>query len=192
MFARSARNAVLVSTHGGNQFNAFGMIQHPDPFDFHDPDIKTESLISGRRVVPVRVLEAAFRRFVGGRDVELLKRYRKAGEGRVFVLAPPPPKEDDEFVRTKSETLFRENGIDELGVTPAIVRLKLWALQVRVMRSVFVPMKIDVLLPPGDTVTRDGYLAPEFYGKDATHANTAYGSKVLDMLDKALPRKPAA
>lgn len=192
MFQGAARSAVLVSTIGGNQFNAFGMIQHPEPFDFYEPDVPTEGLLPGACIIPQRTMEATFRKLLGVRDVELLKMYRKSGPGRVFVLAPPPPKEDDEFVRTKSESLFRDNGIEEAGVTPAIVRLKLWAVQVRMMREIFAPLKIDVIAPPAKALTAVGFLAPEFYGKDATHANKEYGEMVLNLLDMVLPRKPIA
>lgn len=192
MFAKAGTNGVLVSTLGGNQFNAFGMIQHPVPFDFYDPDIPTKSLLPDAAVLPVRVVEATFRRLMGARDIDLLKRYRKAGAGRVYALAPPPPKEDDEFVRTRSESLFRANGIEEAGVTPAIVRLKLWAVQVRLMREMFTPLKVEVIDPPSEALTPVGFLAPEFYGKDATHANKEYGDMVLDLLDRVLPRSMQA
>jgi hypothetical protein len=177
-------DALLFSAIGGNQFNAFGMIQHTTPFDFVEPELPQAPLREDALKIPVAVLEQMFTGFIGGKDGTQLLRLRRAFGGRFFHLAPPPPKEDDAFVLRTADTYFRERNIAMARVNPAYLRLKLWLLQVRVTEAFCRENDIGMLRPPAEAKTTSGFLAPNYYGTDATHANALYGGLVLDMIDQ--------
>ncbi len=180
LLAEAGGKALLFSTLGGNQFNVFGMMQHPVPWDFIEPDVPEAPLDRRAMLIPVAVLEQQFQKFVrGGRDGSQLLRMKAACSGRVIHLLPPPPKEDGEFVKRTAETHFRERDIAQYGVSPAPLRLKLWHLQARLTRLFAAENGIEVMTVPVAATTHEGYLAREYYGRDATHANAAYGELVL-------------
>ena len=174
---------LLISTTGGNQHQMLGLVRHPVLFDFHIPGEYATSLLDGAEAIPYGALWEVFERGLRGKDGERLLRLRAAAGCPVIHLAPPPPKEDESHILRRFETAFAEKGIAEFGVTPASVRLKLWQLQVRVLASLCAEWNIQLLPPPAGTQTPDGYLKPEFYANDATHANEAYGELVLRQLE---------
>ena len=42
---------------------------------------------------------------------------------------------------------------------------------------------VTLLYPPKITLTSKGYLKPEYYANDATHANADYGELVLQQIE---------
>jgi hypothetical protein len=185
----AAPGATLVAVVGGNQANSVGMIQHPEPFDFIDPDYPDAPLREGAVCVPYRVIAASLAFSIRGKDFTLLEKMRQAFGGRMFQLAPPPPKADGAYVLRHAESVFRAGDMS-LGISPAPLRLKLWRAQVRESSRILAEAGITMLPPPQSALTPDGYLAEPFYG-DATHGNALYGEEVLGMLDHAL-RQTAA
>lgn len=180
-----APSGMLVSTIGGNQHQAFGLVQHPEPFDFHDP-VSGGPIGQGAHILPYHAIWDVFERGLRGGDGTRLQRLKKAARGRCLHLTPPPPKQDAQHILRKFETDFAAKGILELGVTPAPVRLKLWKLQVRVTQHLCKEWGIELLPPPEGTQDPTGFLLPEFYADDATHANAPYGERVLQQLEAVL------
>lgn len=178
---------LLVSTVGGNQHQVFGLIQHPQPFDFHLPDTALP-MQSGSETIPYRVLWDVFSSGLRGRDGATLRRLRAATQCRLVHLTPPPPKEDEAHILRRFETHFAKHGLAEQGVTAAPVRLKLWHLQVRALQELCAEIGITLLPPPAGTQTEDGYLKPTYYADDATHANGDYGILVLLQLEEVADR----
>jgi hypothetical protein len=181
---------LVVSAMGGNQYNAFGLVQHPQAFDFFLPGRPDLKPLPNRQILPYQLLLDMFRTGVGGKDGERLKQLRAATKAKVLHLCPPPPKEDAALILQKHETLFVKQGLLEHGVTPASIRLKLWLLQTLVMRDLCREYGVKFIPVPDETCTAVGYLQPAYYANDATHANPAYAALQLERL-KALTRVPA-
>ncbi len=94
----------------------------------------------------------------------------------------PPPKESTAHILKSVETAFLERGIQDAGVSPAPLRLRFWHMQNEVLGALLAEHGIPLLPPPPGTQTPDGYLHPDFYASDATHANNAYGARVLQQI----------
>jgi hypothetical protein len=109
---------------------------------------------------------------------------RNATNCRVYQLAPPPPKKDTDFILRKPKAVFVELGILEHGVSPASLRLKLWKLQLRVMQRLCQEWGTQYLPVPSGAESPDGFLKPEYYAPDETHANASYGELVLRQLEQ--------
>ncbi|MFC3691113.1 hypothetical protein [Chenggangzhangella methanolivorans] len=172
---------LIVSVLGGNQFNVFGLMRHPEPFDFIEPGDPDEALDPEARAIPVKIMEATFERFVRGRDGKLLKKLA-GGKATVLHLEAPPPKDDDAFILSHAETYFKKLDISTVGLSKPALRRKLWRLQSRMTKALC--DEIGVVFVPAPDATKDpsGFLKRDYYGRDATHANAAYGVVVLDQI----------
>lgn len=173
---------VVLSAIGGNQHAVYGTIQHPIPFSFFEPgsDAPLEADVG---IIPYRILEANFGKGIRARDGQSLEALRKATPARLIHLLAPPPKRDNDHILRHHESRFAEENIAELGVSSPELRMKFWKLQRRILEEVGRDYGFEVLGPPPAALDEDGFLAPEYYASDATHANVAYGELVLVQAD---------
>ena len=181
--ADSTTDDLVASTIGGNQHQVFGLVQHPMAFDFIEPG--SPSLHDSQQcvLIPYHTIWAVFESRLRGRDGQRLTTLRAATGRPIYHLTPPPPKESAAHILQRYETAFEEAGLAAKGVTPALIRLKLWRLQCAVLQSLCTEWDIRLLPPPEGTQTPEGFLKPEYYKNDATHANAAYGELVLRQLE---------
>lgn len=182
---------VVASVVGGHQYNSFGLVQHPQAFDFHCPERPELPPLPAREIVPYQVLRDIFESSARGKEGERIQTMARHTAARVVHLCPPPPKEDGGLILRHHETLFLKQGLLEHGVTPATIRLKLWTLQTSVLRALCSEWGVELLLPPPGTQSAQGYLAEAFSADDATHANPAYAALMLAQLKQLalnLPR----
>lgn len=179
---------VLISLMGGNQHQILGLVQHQVPFDLFI-DAADARPPAGIECIPLQAFRDIFRTALRGKDWTRLSRIREGVRCPVFHMAPPPPKEDAAHIGRRHETAF-VGGILDRGISPAPLRLKLWVLQVDVLRELGAEMGIGVLPPPEGSQTAEGFLKPEYYANDATHGNTAYGALVLEAAERLALGQP--
>ena len=173
---------VVLSMIGGNQHSVYSMIQHPQPFDFYTPD--TPEIEATREVVPYRALEDAFTNGLRTGDGKSLEALRNATTARVVHIIPPPPKADTAFIEQNHETRFAQEGLSTHGVSPPALRLKFWKLQAKVLKQICANLGIELMMPPASTVDAQGFLLPEYYAQDATHANWRYGERLIRQVER--------
>lgn len=168
---------VVLSMIGGNQHAVLSTIRHPQPFDFHtiEGDLPPTANVE---IVPYRALAETFSIGLQKGDGKILEALRAATRARVVHICSPPPKADNDFIAKHHESLFAEGGIASRGVSPPEFRLKFWKLQVRVLQRICNRIGIEMMVPPARTMS-GGFLSPEYYANDATHANWLYGEKVI-------------
>jgi hypothetical protein len=174
---------VVVTMIGGNQHAVFSTVQHPVRFDVIEPGMMADHLEPGAEIIPYRMVSSLLDSALRGRDGRSLKALRDATPARIMLIIPPPPKRDGEFIRNYHETRFA-NDIAELGVSSAELRMKIWRMQRNLLHSHCRELNIESLDPPQNAVDPDGYLLPEYYANDATHANRDYGLLLLRVLEQ--------
>jgi hypothetical protein len=175
---------VIISMIGGNQHAVFSTIQHPNAFDLLEPGAGAESLRGDAQIVPYRAIAS----FIGhgirnGRDGKAIGAIRAATTAKMVHIISPPPKRDSDFIRSYHETRFKAE-IAELGVSPPELRMKIWRMQHRLTREFCEELGVIPMDPPATALDADGYLLPEYYARDATHANRAYGLLLLEELER--------
>lgn len=175
---------LVVSLVGGNQHSSFSLIQHEQPFDVIAPDAAADTLADNVQIIPHNTIRAQFERGMRSNDLRRIFAVAKSGKMQTVHLSPPPPKEDEAHILRKIEAAFTARGISEKGVSPAPLRLRIWDIQCKVLAEVLPEGSVQFLPPPDGSQTPQGYLHPDFYAADATHANTAYGVKLLHQLRK--------
>jgi hypothetical protein len=172
---------VLATAFRGNQHNALGLMQHPQPFDIMMPGIAP--LIPGEtEIIPLAMARQFFSETLRGGYGKMILRARAACKVRMACLSPPAPKEDNEHIQKGAETYFREAGIAEIGVSPPALRLKLWTLQDEALAQFCAENDIIHLANPPGSRDENGYLKRDYYFRDATHGNAAYGTLVVNQL----------
>lgn len=188
---RLSTGRTLAVCFSGNQHNLF--LFAPSPmFDFVLASRPGLPVLETARLLPEALVRAFFRptfTILGGLLAET------AGKGqRTFVLGTPPPKADEARIRAFlcREAFFlglaAERGLSPASapLTPALVRYKLWCvLQESMAEMARAHGAVFVDIPP-ETQDEHGFLLPEFWVPDSTHANGAYGKLMLGrLLDRA-------
>lgn len=77
---------------------------------------------------------------------------------------------------------YRGAVLSESTLNPPILRLKMWEVEMQALAGVCNEWGIGYIGVPPKARTTEGFLRPEYYAPDATHANVAYGHLVLEQL----------
>lgn len=183
--AKSLRESdVIYSMIGGNQHAVISTIQHPMPFDFVGPSTSLEVTGEGMEIIPYHVIRNFFDEGVRRGDGLSIAALRSAVRAPVIHIIPPPPKRDNEHIRSHHESRFADDGIAELGVSPPMLRMKCWQLQTDLLQEFCSQIDVQTMLPPAEARDKDGFLLPEFYANDATHANPLYGELLMQAIER--------
>lgn len=185
---RLTESDVVISMIGGNQHAVFSTVQHPVPFDLLEPGATEQSLRPDSQIIPYRALSSVLDSAIRGRDGRTLEKLRSATRAKLIHIMSPPPKRDSEFIRSYHETRFRGD-IANLGVSPPELRMKIWRLQRSLTQALCDELDIELMGSPAKVLDADGFLRREYYGKDATHANRAFGMLVLERLERRFALK---
>jgi hypothetical protein len=114
------------------------------------------------------------------------------------ICGTPPPKGNDERLRALlanepyfvSIALAMKAGLQDVELSPRLLRLKLWLVLQEMLEDVARTHSVPFLPVSASAQTGDGFLAEEYWGGDATHANEAYGRVMRDHLAAALNLPP--
>jgi hypothetical protein len=172
----------IFSAIGGNQYAILSTVEHPMGLEVltgpGDCNVTSgqASLIPNRIIADYiyEVVKAA----VGNRLGAIMER----SSASLTHLSPPPPKGDNEFISRYFEQQFAQLGMGKYGPARPELRLKMWQIQSAALERLCGELGIGFLLPPEHTVDSSGYLEPDYYAKDATHANRRYGRETLKQI----------
>ncbi len=91
----------------------------------------------------------------------------------------PPPVRDNDFLARSAATSLP--GIEEFGISPPMLRYKIWRLHSMAYADFCTARGITYLRNPSGVSEADGFLKREFWG-DFVHGNARYGAAVLAQL----------
>jgi hypothetical protein len=165
---------VVALSVAGTCHNIMGLLQHDTPFDLLAPDMASKTVLVPFHVMYEQMLDHS-------RARRNILRFKQVTQARVYHLATPPPKEDEDYIRAKMMR-YRGIALANAVLNPAPARLRLWQIEMDALSQACTEWGVDFAPVPEAARTSKGYLKPEFYGADATHANAAYGALVLDQL----------
>lgn len=184
----------VFSVVGGNQYAVLSTVQEPVDFDFltspHDQDIASDAA----ELVPYRAIVRNIDGGVRGSVGPVLQQMREATKAKLYHLAPPPPKADNDFILEHFEGLFEELGLQARGPTRPSLRLKCWEVQLQSLSKLCEELGVTLIGPPRKALDPPGFLAPRYYARDVTHANRRYGEMVLNQILRhtSTARRPGA
>jgi hypothetical protein len=178
----------------GNQYLGDFFFAPEEPFDLILANRPSLPVQAGARLVPENLVREHQRPALA--QLEGVIRRLQAQPGcQVLLGATPPPKEDGEALRAlmAQEGYFRERldalNAGEIAVTPSVVLLKLWSVQQDLMADIARANGVDYLPAPAGAQDAMGFLRPEYWAGDVTHANAAYGILFMDAIAQRLGLK---
>jgi hypothetical protein len=172
---------LVASMIGGNFYNTFGLIENVVRFDFAEPGEGDFVLPEGRHLVTYGLIRHYFTDVMNRGFLRSIKQLKDHyAPSRFIHVCSPPPISDNEHIIAHPGGVFKDKV--KLGITPSKLRRKLYDLHTRVIEEFCEAEQIDLLLPPKQAVTNDGFLAEPYWKADPTHANETYGMLVLDQL----------
>lgn len=174
----------IVSCIGGSEHNIFGLVNHPQPFDFVLDEAPDLELRTDCAVLPEAYVRAMLEPQVRGR-LSLLKAIQALTGTKIAQIEPPPVVPSNDYVRRYPGT-FRQK-VSELGVSPPSFRWKVWRLCGFIVRDFCTANSIHYVESPPQTRDEQGYLVERAWGNGPTHGNTWYGEQVLSELRRRLP-----
>jgi len=183
LIGHAAGNAVAL-VWAGNTHNVLFLLEQNPPIDFICRQLPDLPLQEGAVVVPESLIRAKFL----SDNLELphvLEALKAQVNSRIAVVATPPPNPDNDHLMSlladELQFMIKPPGFSEerLKLTSPVIRLKLWRLLQDLYEDEATKAGVE-FIPVPDTVTdADGFLKPEFWAGDVTHANSAYGQVML-------------
>ncbi|MBQ4831531.1 hypothetical protein J8L84_19805 [Alteromonas sp. MMG017] len=177
-----SENDLLVISILGTLHNVFGLLKQNPPFAFF-----YDKLEGPGDLIPTNTLKQLFLGKIEAnkRVFELIE----AANCKVVHLSTPPPKGDQEFlldIAARKNTKYRDMEIHAASLNSPSYRLGLWKFEMSVLESCLNHHGVEIVSVPSSTIDSDGFLKPEFYDTDFTHANCEYGKEVIKVLEGLL------
>lgn len=158
---------------GGNEHNSAFMIQHAQPFDFHD-DAHPERFIAGRQIVPRESIEQRLAGLMGyiERELDMVSALMPAI--RKTFVCPPPPVPSEAHIRQFPEGFE----LDGRVIEDRWVRLKIYRVYRSELARICMRRGIELVGAPPECVDEDGFLEPAYW-QEATHATASYYRSIV-------------
>ena len=178
----SAGSDVIFLCLAGNAHHIFSLVNHPIPFDFVLEDEPNLPLHPDYEIVPSQlVIEALINQGGYPNSIRALRAFRRfLPDKQLFQCSLPPINPSADHIKKYPE-VFHDK-IEQLGVTPELIRYKHWRLHSKLIYTECANLGIKYIQPPNSMVDENGFLVPEAWNLDATHANPYYGTKVIEQL----------
>jgi hypothetical protein len=189
----SSQGKHLLLLWRGNEHIAKFLFRAEPSFDFLSSVFPDAPLLTDAKLLPESLVETAYSQY----EAELIiaiEFLRECKTQRLSLLSPPPPKGNDDLLRPllgiEPEFVRRANelgwGLANIPLTPAAMRLKLWALLQKKMKTIAARYGISCIEPPLEARDDAGFLKEGYWAHDATHADHAYGALYLWHIAKFL------
>ncbi|QUT04359.1 hypothetical protein KFK14_14940 [Sphingobium phenoxybenzoativorans] len=173
-------NDIITISIIGTYHNIVGLLKHDTPFDFLLKDGDDIYASDDIAVIPYNAIRDEFDLIINSN--QSIEKLIKAGSCPTYLLATPPPKEDNSFM-AKCTKKYRGRPLNEALINDAHIRLRLWTLEMQRIEIWCQKIGAKWLFPPQQAITNNGYLKPEYYADDITHANARYGELVLQQIE---------
>jgi len=177
----------LCASISGNEYFYVGHTEHPRPFDFSLPERPDLQVRSGVEIIAPSLMRKTLERFMAN-ALSTMSALRDAIHIPIIFIQSPPPISSADHIRNNPGP-FRE-AIQEHGVAPASLRMKLWLLQSAIYRQRCDELGCRYLEVPEEGVDSCGFLQETGAWPDSVHANVWYGEFVLRKIELAFRESP--
>jgi hypothetical protein len=175
------RNALVMFMYGEEHIY-MGRRQHDARHDFYIPWRPDLPVRPHRQVIPLDVIGREVSHYLVKAIANFMAIRAVCPTLKVInVVCPPPSRtgatdDPDDVVQEDDPALARDHDS---------VRVKYYLLYAKALMEALLPLGVESLMPPMDTVGADGLLRPE-YAHDGVHGNALYGSRVAAQISDVL------
>ena len=170
----------IVAFIGGTEYFTIGHAEHPQRFDFVLPERPDLDVRSGVQIIPPSMIRITLERMMH-HALKLMSALRAATSIPIIFVQSPPPIPSQEHILANPGP-FREV-IEQHGVMPATLRMKLWLLQSSIFRQRSEELGCRYLEPPAGGTDDAGFLYEPKWHHDSVHATLWYGELILQQID---------
>ncbi len=170
----------LYASISGNEYLYVGHTEHPRPFDFCLPERPDLHVRSGAEIIPPSLMRTTLERSMEN-ALAIMGALREATDLPIVFIQSPPPVFSNDRIREHPGP-FKE-AIDENGLTPSSLRMKLWLLQSSIYRRRCEELGCRYMEVPDEVVDGSGFLQEPGSWPDSVHANPWYGEVVLKKIE---------
>lgn len=174
---RDAPKALFLSLMG-NEYNTIGMLKHPEPFDFHWPEMDLPADFS-LHVIPFDLMKAQMRALADTNCLLFWRFFASNYSGPIYMVPPPPPIADEAHILSYPGAFA--DRVAEFGLSKPEFRLKMWKLYCEVLRESVADTTTTFVELPAE-IFEGNYLKSNYWMEDPTHGNEAYGALVLQAI----------
>jgi hypothetical protein len=185
IFKKIQESNSIISTIGGNAHNFYGLIEPPSPFDFDSPGINTPRR-PDIQYIPYNIIKNSFAKKLYNGDISMLQAIMNEGINIRCHIESPPPIMDNCIILGLLDDHFRCN-YPNAKIADPFFRLKFWKLQSTIYEEFCIRNNITYIKSPDLARDKGGFLKEEYLSKkSSTHANSDYGSLILNQLEDIL------
>lgn len=176
---------------GGGHHHALSLLRHPIPFDFYERSSKLVELDEGSTLLS----RDAVRDVLDEKIQPSIRNMRAMREAfpdyECWHVQSPPPNRDNQFIRENMGAWFEQNfsEAERNAISSPRLRFKMWSLHSEIYKAYCHKLGIGFVPVPETTHDEEGFLLPEYYGSDATHASSSYGGIVIEKIEERLATK---
>jgi hypothetical protein len=167
----------IILSLGGNEHNVLSILQLYEKYDFilgEEPDLP---LTAGAEIYPEAMARETLRDWMSD-ALDLLLAFRRESQAPMAQVAPPPPLPKAHILAHPGDLL--PDATVRTKISPDILRYKMWRLACGLYRETCQKAGIGYIRTPADMIDENGMLAEPYWGADATHANEAFGRRMIE------------
>jgi hypothetical protein len=181
----------IVTVLGGGHHLALTLLDNGHPMDVILPTEPELHLRNDAQIVTVDFAKEILLQIMKSTLLTLSCLRKAFPLAFITQIECPPPIGDNDFIRSHLGDFFKASAppeeLDALS-TPA-QRYKFWRIQSEIFSTECADFGIEYMPVPAACRTENGFMKPEHYGTDSTHANSVYGGLILDFLQES-PCRP--
>lgn len=166
---------LVLACLGGNEHNALSIVQVDPKYDFIPARAPQASVAQDAQFIPEGVILETLRGTMS-QSVTTLSLIKAATRRPVVAVGPPPPLPRERVLDCPREFL---GFFDLRKLSEDRIRHKMWLSQLSLLEEICAERQILFSEPPPEACDATGMLAREFWGKDASHGNDAYGKRMI-------------
>lgn len=181
----------LVTVLGGGHHLALTLLDNDNPMDVVLPDRPDLLLRDDATLVSVDFAKDIFLQLIKSSFKVLSAMKAEFPELPLTQLECPPSNGDNDYIRAHLGNYFEDNYTAEQlnAISTPAQRYKFWIIQSQMYADKCRELGIEYMPVPAQAISSDGFLKPEHFGSDSTHANSAYGRIILNAIEDRLGQK---
>lgn len=167
----------IILSLGGNEHNVLSILQLYEKYDFilgEEPDLP---LAPGAEIYPEAMARETLRDWMD-EALNLFLAFRAASQAPMAQVSPPPPLPKAHVLANPRELV--PNPLYRKKISPDSLRHKMWRIACGLYRETCRKAGILFIETPKDIIDENGMLAGRYWGADATHANDAFGRRMME------------